>query len=1005
MDIPFLCTTMQKRVLIVLLPAIILITNSSLAQENAKDYFERGESFFSQKLFDSAFLNYEHALKLFRQKGNEPEVINTLSKAGQSLIGMRKTEEAISLLLGELQTAEKLEDTLKVRETYYETISDAYYYAGNAFSSLEYYKKVHGINIQRGGTPPQKMMTMVRILGVLNGNAGNLQKAVDHYTEYAALVKEVHGENHLLMSDAFNYLGVIYRHRGEYDMALDYYKKSIAIAENYTAEERAMIAPRFRSVAPVYNNIGTVYHELKDHDNALTYTLKALDLHESDKSGNIIGLASIHSSLGTTYTILDRHEEALANKQKAKAMFIAAYGEKHGRVATQLKNIGDSYFKLKEYAVAKKYYQESLVTNLNSHGKFHPNTGESYMKLAAILEVNGELDEALQNVQAGIRCIVQDFESHSIYENPDINSLCHVKILLAEQLTKKGDLLVKLFALRKKTEILKAAHHTYALAVAFSEVVRNDLVDNRSKMYLAENSKALFGKSIQTALQLHGITKDSQFIDAAFAVMEKNKSRLLLESMQYSQLKNTLDVPVDLFNEENSLKSQVAYYEEQILDERVKGDAKDSLKIVKDQQGLFETRRKLESLIQQLQRDYPKYHFAKYSAPSVTISDIQKSLHKSELLLEFFSGDSAMYVFYATARDNGILSIDRQVQDDIAEMMHSIRSRNLPKYSELAHALYKKMLEPVLTLASTPPQKIIVIPDGIVAYMPFELLLTQSTTGKKYAQLPYAIRNLNFSYGLSSTLMFNDFKDHKIDRSKKFTGFAPQFEGAVVAQRDLPGNIPYAQREVHEISRTFPGEVYIGADATESNFRKLAERSGVIHLATHASIDENDANFSKLYFASPDTLQDGMLHAYEIFTLDMNAELVTLSACNTALGVYKEGEGVMSLSRAFAYAGCESIVTSLWPSQDQTTADIMGYFYQNLADGMEKDKALQQAKLKFLETSDNIKSDPFYWAGFVLIGDPAPLNSNTNMMAIMVGALVLLGLTTTGFVFWKKRKK
>lgn len=1003
MSTPFQCIALSKRVLLVFLAAIILFSSPASAQENAKKYFERGEDFFSQNVFDSAFLSYRRALKIFRQEGNQPEIINTVSKAGQALIRMRKIDDAIDLLLAEVSGAEKLEDTLKEREVFFHTISDAYYYAGDAFSSLYHYKKVRDINLKRGNTPPEKMLTIARILGVLNGNAGNLQDAVDHYREYASLIKKVHGENHLLMSDAYNYLGVIYRHRGEYDMALDYYKKSIVIAEKYTAEERAAIAPRFRTVAPVYNNIGSVYHNLKDHENALAYTLKALELHENDKSGNTASLGSIYSSLGTTYTILDRDNEALAHKQKAREMFIKAYGEKHGRVATELKNIGDSYFKLKDYGLAEKYYKESLSMNLDTHGKYHANTAESYIKRATISEVNGNLDEALKDVQTAIQCLVQDFESNSIYDNPDINASCHVRMQLTERLTKKGDLLTKLFDDRKKTEILQAAHDTYALAVSFSEMVRNDLVDDRSKIYLAENSKGLFEKNIQSALRLHSITKDEEYIDEAFAAMEKNKSRLLTESLQYSQLKNMLDLPVELFNQENSLKSQVAWYEERILDERVKGEAKDSAKIAKGGERLFETRRKLESLIQQLQRDYPKYHFAKYS-PSVTSSDIQNTLRGNELLLEYFSGDSAIYVFYASVNDNGVIMIDRHVQHDIEGMVHSIRSRNLDQYSHLAHALYKKMLEPILKLSSIAPEKIIVVPDGVVAYMPFELLLTQPVTSSRYSQLPYAIRNFNFSYQLSSTLMVNDFNDHEIDGNKKFTGFAPQFEGAAVAQRDLPGNIPYAQREVREISVAFPGEVYIGREATESNFRKLAERSGVLHLATHASIDNRDANFSRLYFASPDTLQDGMLHAYEIYNLHMKAELVTLSACNTALGVYKEGEGVMSLSRAFAYAGCKSIVTSLWPSQDKTTADIMGYFYQNLADGMEKDEALRQAKLKFLETSDNIKSDPFYWAGFVLIGDPAPLKSSMNTIAIFSGALVLLVSAAVGFAHWKRKK-
>src|SRR5690606_10223865 len=130
---------------------------------------------------------------------------------------------------------------------------------------------------------------------------------------------------------------------------------------------------------------------------------------------------------------------------------------------------------------------------------------------------------------------------------------------------------------------------------------------------LAENSKSLYERSIRAALLLRDVSGDATLDNVAFAMMEKNKSRLLLESLQTSQVKGALSSEDELFNTENGLLSRVAYYQEQLLDERIKGEKQDSLKINQWQAGLFETRRELESFKLKLRTDHPRYFHAKYA--------------------------------------------------------------------------------------------------------------------------------------------------------------------------------------------------------------------------------------------------------------------------------------------------------------------------------------------------------------------------------------------------------
>jgi CHAT domain-containing protein len=145
-------------------------------------------------------------------------------------------------------------------------------------------------------------------------------------------------------------------------------------------------------------------------------------------------------------------------------------------------------------------------------------------------------------------------------------------------------------------------------------------------------------------------------------------------------------------------------------------------------------------------------------------------------------------------------------------------------------------------------------------------------------------------------------------------------------------------------------------------------------------INDQHPALSKLLFSlsSKDTLNDGYLHAYELHNLQLNTELVTLSACNTGFGKIQTGEGVMSLGRAFAYAGSPNVLMSLWSVPDGSTSKIMTEFYKHLANGMPKDVALRKAKLAYLNNADNLTSNPFYWSSFVLIGNAQPLQLQIN---------------------------
>ena len=186
------------------------------------------------------------------------------------------------------------------------------------------------------------------------------------------------------------------------------------------------------------------------------------------------------------------------------------------------------------------------------------------------------------------------------------------------------------------------------------------------------------------------------------------------------------------------------------------------------------------------------------------------------------------------------------------------------------------------------------------------------------------------------------------------------------------GPLPQAEREVRTLAEVYGRErsrVYVGAEASEERLKKEAGGSRILHLATHGILNDASPMYSQLVLSHSQAgaREDGLLEAWEILNLDLNADLAVLSACETGRGRPGPGEGVIGLSWAFFVAGCPTTVVSQWKVESASTTELMLAFHRNLKSGRPKAQALQAAALKLLR--DPRYRHPFYWAGFVVVGD------------------------------------
>jgi CHAT domain-containing protein len=325
-----------------------------------------------------------------------------------------------------------------------------------------------------------------------------------------------------------------------------------------------------------------------------------------------------------------------------------------------------------------------------------------------------------------------------------------------------------------------------------------------------------------------------------------------------------------------------------------------------------------------------------------------------------------------------------------------------------SYGLYEKLLKPVAHLLQG--KDLTIVPDDRLAYLPFDALLSQmpDTSRMNFRDLNYLVRDYTINHSYSSTLLFN-FQDKNQGGTKKLIAFSPLYIAEEARNEGQSSRVfhfaplPGAKQEVKLVSDLIRTVSFTDQQAQESTFKEKAVDFDILHLAMHTVINDSMPMFSKLVFSNPaeKSEDDGFLNTHEIYNLKLKARLAVLSACETGSGRLQKGEGVMSLARGFIYAGCPSIVMTLWQVEDKSGVEIMRNFYTYLSKGKRKDEALRMAKLKHLEISDPLTAHPHYWLGYVNIGNPASLyiSKDFYFIAFLFIAAILV------VVDWYYRKK
>ncbi|MDN5217182.1 CHAT domain-containing protein [Fulvivirgaceae bacterium BMA12] len=970
----------------------------------ADQYLAKARASSAKARYNEAISYFQKAAPIYRQAGLWTKNITCLDLMADCYRRTGEFDTALEIGMEALQAVEKKLGSNTLNEAkVLNTVGIIHDYKGDYKKALAYHQRSIQIKEQLLGKYHIDLADSYNNLGVIYFYLGDYEQALKAYNQVVTIQQATPAENVSSLGRTYNNIGMIHSLNGDYSLALQYLEKSLPMILEELGEDHP-------GVASPYNSIGVTYYYKKDFEQALHYQKEALKLKRKHFDETHPSMVLSYNNLGLIYGNMGDHDLALDYFKKSLTIQKRTLGEKHANISMTFRFIGEVYFNAHQYDKALQAYKNALSLREEIFGEKHPEVAESYNDVAKINLLKGDTEAALENSQKAIVANIIDFQDRSPDSTPPLQNYLKQNFLLTS-LKLKAEAFEKKFRITNNIEYLKKSLSTFKQCDILIDQISKDRLQYNDKLDFGNISTNVYQKSVAVCIALYELDRDRRFFHQAYYFTEKSKAGVLRQALSDHAAKSFGLVPDSLLAFEKQLKVDRGYYQTKIRSQKTKEQNSESGEIKSWESKLFDLNRSYDSMVLSLEKSYPEYHQLKYKNDIINIGAIPDLLHNQhEALIEYFLSDSMLYVFTITQNDYHVATTPLTQNFDtlIQELRNSVavRGSGTSDFAATAHQLYLQLFSPVTSHLSDKVDKITIIPHGNLSLIPFELLLSHQPTAAftNYRALPYLLKDYQISYAYSGTLWSKKHQQKK-QWEHQFAGYAPSYQTSLLAKskalemygnyRDEIGDLAYTNDEIQNAATFFPGPTFTGETATESLFKKEGGKHQILHLAMHAIVDEENPLQSKLIFTqNEDSVEDGFLYAYELFDMELDAELAVLSACNTGYGKLAKGEGVMSLGRAFAYAGCPSIVMSLWPAQDQATANIMAYFYEGLSAGYSKDKALREAKLKYLENAEDLFAHPFYWAGFVMQGDVRSLaiTKTFGYWWVLGGLVLVLGL-------------
>ncbi len=922
-------------------------------------------------------------------------------------------------------------ESIEEKETRIQAIQE---YTNESYeNALNLFNILLEIRINKYGRDSTQVANVLTSIGAIKSRLGLYDQAIPILEEAAGIYSSSVLEKDLLkLATVQQNLAICFNAKGDFEKAEQYYenagriyeKLNVSALNNYETYLLNMAgfyldykiidkAEKLNDKAFQYhtdktqdfkkwNNKGQIAYLKGDYPESIRLFKKTIEVGEQDNGTDFTGKDIVYLNLGLSYLEMENFDLSLENYQIAKALIEKGSGKQVSAYSSCLKDMGINYLRKSE--------RESNLENFLELKKKNIETSLDYFQKAII-------------------AVSQEFTSADWKDNSEPQNAVD-KIKLLDALKNKAGALYQLALLNEKQENydnyisqMKLSLHVYDISIKTIQLIRNGFQSPESRLFLSENEHPVYSEAMEVAARLYEKTGERIYFEKGFEISERSRSADFQTMLRELQAKEFSGMPDSLLQKETELKGEIAAYENFIFNESSAPEP-DLKKINVWKDKVFSLTQSYQQMIEVVEKQYPRYYQYKYADPIVSVQKVQQSLDRREVFIEYFirekkkTSQGELYTFVITDHEYKI--IRKPIDDNFSKnvdnflrflkngMVLNTRKADYVQFARNASDLYKLLIEPVVPLYQN--YRLVIVPDDKLSYLPFDAFLASpaDTTKMDFRNLDYLVHHHAISYTYSATLLYYYFQNN-LKYSNRIAAFAPDYPTVNPTSKEdaeinefLP--LPGAQAEVSGLTELIPGDQFIGPKATKEAFLQNAENYDIIHLAMHTILNDTLPLYSKMVFSPENSgKKERTLNTFEIYNLKLRSDMVVLSGCNTGSGKLQKGEGVMSLARAFLYAGCPSIIMTLWNVEDASSSSIMIEFYRNIKNGYSKDEALRRAKIKYISQADPMKAHPYFWLGYVSIGKQTPLFK--TKARYFVGLIIFVFLAIVLEKWYFKRKK
>ncbi len=736
--------------------------------------------------------------------------------------------------------------------------------------------------------------------------------------------------------------------------------------------------------------LGQLANSMHNYDEAFAYLEKGLAKLKAAEGDYIFWEADARYALALANENKNNIAAAAANYEKSDSLYEASsQGEYSNLYLEFIGNAALFYAKNGDYkkAIAKSkkgYDYVSKVQQQNTLAVFY-----QLLNLSEVYFIAGQYAQSAEYGKRGLAIVNEKIKTgNSALDSVKMELYKPRAILMIEKAGYQ--------VLQKKDTVYLANVLTRLNGALQLLEKRKFLTDDEESIniLIADNTELInFAKKI--ALELYQLTNNQHYLDQVINLQESgiyNRLRARLDKKKAIEFSN---LPAAVYEEEQQLKAAIPA--------SLQGERSNTVLM----NAYLEATTRWQQHLDKIRVQYPVYFKMRYESIFKSLPQLQAALPVATTVVRYFFIDSSLHALVLDKGSKKIIDLDASgIEKDIHDLLQNA-VKDEYTYTAVLYKLYQSLWKPLANDIRT--KNIIVIPDGILYNVSFDLLTPEPV--QQYSELVkgslLAAHSITYHYSL-----FMTGSNIEAEPQNNYVAFAPGFsdenKSAYKQSVKDSGRLdrlymtllpqPYTQTLVKKMQDKLGGEVFIDNGSTQSSFKENADNNRIVHIGTHAEFNNEKPELSRLIFSknTDSSAESNSLFLYDIYNCHINTDLAILTACESGKPGYQDGEGMISLAHAFNYAGSKSILTSLWPVDEQSASFITEKFIENLAAKMPAGEALQQAKIQYLLQADGRTKAPAYWAGLVLMGDAGAVSllskSNYEKWFLVAGVLVVLAV-------------